>query len=271
MHLLEQARLRGARFVSGRVTGVDISGGRVSGVVMDGNKRVDCDIFVDAAGPYFHQVGTWLGLDLPVVSEIHMKVAFEDGLRVIPRDAPLLIWNDPQFLPWRDEERSMFEVESEDAWLLSEFPAGAHTRPEGGPDGATVLMLWDYRTQVIEPTFPVPLDPQYPEIALRGLSAMLPRLEAYVERTRRPALDGGYYVRTRENRPLIGPTPTTGAYLIGALSGFGIMGACGAGELLAATVTGASLPSYAPAFSLQRYQDPEYVRQLDRWTARGEL
>ncbi len=165
----------------------------------------------------------------------------------------------------------MFESEPELAWLTAAFPAGAHTRPEGSRDGTSVLMLWDYRTQAIEPTFPVPLDDQYPEVVLRGLSSMLPELASYVGRAARPRLDGGYYVRTRENWPLIGGTAVPGAFLIGALSGYGIMSACAAGELLAATVTGAALPSYAMAFSLARYESPEYVKQLESWNAGGEL
>jgi (p)ppGpp synthase/HD superfamily hydrolase len=40
------------------------------------------------------------------------------------------------------------------------------------------------------------------------------------------------------------------------------MAACGAGELLAAHVTGDQLPHYAPAFALERYQNPEYQELL---------
>ena len=31
-------------------------------------------------------------------------------------------------------------------------------------------------------------------------------------------IDGGYYCKTQENRPLVGPLPVAGAYMIGALS-----------------------------------------------------
>ena len=239
--------------------------------MLNEGERVDCDTFVNAAGPFFRQVGALLGLDLPVEAEVHLKVAFEDSLRVIDREAPLLIWNDPQYLPWRDEECRMFEAEQEFAWLLNEFPAGAHTRPEGGRDGSSVLMLWDYRTQVIAPNFPVPLDDQYPEIALRGLSTMLPAWTRTWAAQRVHAWTVATMSARAKNRPLIGETPVEGAFLIGALSGYGIMSACAAGELLAATVTGTELPSYARAFSLERYDDPEYVRQLETWNAGGEL
>jgi glycine/D-amino acid oxidase-like deaminating enzyme len=123
----------------------------------------------------------------------------------------------------------------------------------------------------MEPVFPPPLDDQYPEVALRGLAHMLPGLTGYFERSLKPRLDGGYYTKTRENRPLIGPLPVSGAYVIGALSGFGLMTACAAGELLATYITGGELPSYAPAFSLDRYQDPQYQKLLANWTDSGQL
>jgi glycine/D-amino acid oxidase-like deaminating enzyme len=69
-------------------------------------------------------------------------------------------------------------------------------------------------------------------------------------------------MKTFENRPLIGPLPVEGAYVVGALSGFGVMAACAAGELLAAHIAGGTLPAYAPAFRLARYTDPAYRRAL---------
>ena len=94
---------------------------------------------------------------------------------------------------------------------------------------------------------------------------MVPGLRQYFDKLPKPWADGGYYLKTQENRPLIGPLPVKGAYIIGALSGFGVMAACAAGELLAAHVTGAALPGYAPAFLLSRYQDPAYRALLQNW------
>jgi glycine/D-amino acid oxidase-like deaminating enzyme len=84
-------------------------------------------------------------------------------------------------------------------------------------------------------------------------------------------VDGGYYLKTAENRPLVGPMPVEGTYLIGALSGFGLMAAPACGELLAAHLTGAPLPSYAAALLLERYQDPEYQGLLKNWSSGGQL
>ena len=132
-------------------------------------------------------------------------------------------------------------------------------------------MLWEYQTKVVESYWPPLMDEQYPEIVLRGLAAMLPRMKEYFGRMPRPQLDGGYYTRTRENHPLVGPLPVEGAYVVGAVSGYGIMSACGIGELLAAHVRGMKLPHYASAFSLQRYEDPHYLKRLENWGDSGQL
>jgi glycine/D-amino acid oxidase-like deaminating enzyme len=84
---------------------------------------------------------------------------------------------------------------------------------------------------------------------------------------RKPRVDGGYYCKTRENRPLICPLPVRGAYLFGAVSGFGIMAAMAGGELLAAHLAGANLPDYARDFLLSRYQDPKYQQLLTQLEA----
>jgi len=269
--LLEQAREMGVGLVSARVTEVDVTSNRVKGIRFSNGRHVRTQHFVNAAGPYLNDVARMLEVDLPVYNELHLKVAFRDPKGVLPRNAPLLIWTDPQELPWSKEERD-FLAEAEDTrWLLQDFPPGAHTRPEGGPESDIILFLWEFQEKIMEPVFPPPMDDQYPEVALRGLARMLPELSGYFERSLKPQLDGGYYTKTRENRPLIGPLPFSGAYVIGALSGFGLMTACAAGELLAAYIVGADLPSYAPAFSLDRYQDPEYQKLLANWPDSGQL
>ena len=270
-YLFDQARASGAQLSRGRVSAVDTRGGQVKTIKLQDGQRVDTPYFVNAAGPFLSEVGRMIGIELPVFSEIHLKVAFNDHLGIVPRQSPLLIWSDSQFLPWSQEERLLLSEDEGTRWLLEELPPGVHTRPEGGADSPVVLMLWEYHTTPHEPVWPPPLDMQYPEIALRGLTAILPDLRKYFGKSPRPVLDGGYYTKTRENRPLIGTTPVDGAYVIGALSGFGVMAGCASGELLAQHITGNSLPSYAPYFSLQRYTDPAYLRLIQDWGVSGQL
>jgi glycine/D-amino acid oxidase-like deaminating enzyme len=271
MYLFETARSQGVRFESARVKGVDTVNGRVTGVRLDSGKCIDTPVFVNAAGPYLKEVGKMLDVDTPVITELHLKAAVRDSLGVVGRDAPLLIWNDSQILPWTAEERSFLAEDPETAWMTEQFPAGVHTRPEGTGDSQTILMLWDYREKATEPVWPPKLDAGYPEIALRGLAAMLPGMQAYFDKIPRPQLDGGYYTKTHENLPLVGPLPMEGAYMSGAVSGYGIMSACAVGELLARHVTGAALPNYASALMPSRYEDAEYLKGLEVLEDSGEL
>ena len=271
MYLLERAKERGVKFVDARVESVDTTGGCVRAVRLSDGTTIATDNFVIAAGPFLKQVGRLVGVDLPVFSELHTKVAFRDEVSAFPRNAPLLIWIDAQKLPWSDEERAVFAESDEALGLLNEFPSGVHARPEGGAASPMFLVLWTYHTEHVEPVLPIRFDPHYPEIVLRGLSTMLPSLQTYFGKTPRLTMDGGYYTKTQENRPLIGRLPVEGAYVIAALSGYGIMASCAAGELLAAHVTGSKLPHYAPAFALERYQDPAYRDLLKNWGASGQL
>jgi glycine/D-amino acid oxidase-like deaminating enzyme len=274
MYLLEQARASGVRLLRGEVAGVEIVGGRVRGVrvaTAAGEVALATPRFVNAAGPLLPAAGRMLGVELPVFSERHVKIAFNDHLQVVPREAPMLIWADDVRLPWSDEEREEFDADAESRWLLGSLPAGVHCRPEGHGASSSLLLLWNYHLDPVEPVFPIEVEEHYPELALRGMAVMLPGLARYFDRAPKPYIDGGYYTKTRENRPLIGPLPIEGAYVLGALSGYGLMAACAAGELLAAHITGDALPHYAPAFTLARYDDPAYRALLERWPDTGQL
>jgi len=271
MYMLERARERGVRLLQATVTGVEARDNRVEAVRLRDGRTILTQNFVIAAGPFSKQVAKMVGVDLPIFCERHAKIAFYDHLRLVSRDAPLLIWSDPQMLPWSEEERAMLAESEETRWLLAEFPPGPHLRPEGGQDSTVVLILWTYDMTPVEPVIPPVFDPRHPEIVLRGVSAMIPGLKAYFPRMPQPIMDGGYYAKTRENRPLIGPLPVKGAYIIGALSGFGVMASPGAGDLLAAHITGGPLPPYASAFLLERYEDPAYQALLENWTGSGQL
>ena len=268
MYLLGEAKARGARLIDGRVTDVTLINGRVQSVQIESQGkpgRIDTNQYVIAAGPLLKQAGAMIGVDLPVFNELHGKISFEDPLGVIPRHAPLTIWNDPVRLVWSDEERAELAAYDDTRWLVEQFPAGVHLRPEGGPGAQTVLAIWTYDVAEQELVFPPWFPEEYAEIIVRGLVNMAPGLSAYLGKMGRPFIDGGYYCKTRENRPLIGPLPAPGAYIIGALSGYGIMAAMAAGELLAAHVTGGELPEYAPDFLLSRYDDPAYQALLASW------
>lgn len=272
MTMLAQAREAGVKLMRGKLTAVDTTGGRIKGVTVEtGTDKTELatPIFINAAGPLTPTVGQLCGLDLPIKLEGHVKISFNDHRHAVPRDAPLVIWNDEVALPWSLEEREALAGSSETEALLENFVAGVHGRPDGAGD--TVLLYWTYEGGTPDLVLPVPYDPNYPEITIRGMSMVIPRLAEYFEQMPRPYVDGGYYAKTPENRPLVGPLPLEGAFICSAFSGFGIMTAMSGGDLLAAHVTGKSLPDYAPAFLLSRYDNPQYEILMAQAISSGQL
>jgi glycine/D-amino acid oxidase-like deaminating enzyme len=250
--LLERALANGVELVRDEVTALDISRGRVSGVRLASGSRIDTRLFVLATGPLLSRWCERLGIHTPLVNELHGKISFEDEAGVIPRDAPLMIWNDAVDLGERGR-----------------FPAGVHFRPRGD---RSILGLWAYDTRVEEPRFPPSFAHDYADVVLRGLSVMVPGLSVYAGRSPTAVVDGGYYCKAPDNRPLVGPTAMEGAYVLGALSGFGIMASQAAAELLAAGMLGQALPEYAGAFHPARFDDPDYQALLATAdSTRGQL
>jgi glycine/D-amino acid oxidase-like deaminating enzyme len=107
---------------------------------------------------------------------------------------------------------------------------------------------------------------------LRAAAQLNPGLRFYVDNM--PAAShhyGGYYTMTEENLPLIGPMQAPGLYVVGALSGFGTMAACAAGESCAKWIADSVLPPYAEALSPDRYKDPRLMQELMQPDDRGVL
>ena len=273
MYMFEQAIAHGVKLLKGKVESVEVDGARVKSVnvrVNGGTEVISTRKFVLAAGPLQKSVGQMIGVELPIVCEPHLKLTFNDSQHVVPREMGLFIWNDPVQLPWSADERAALAEEAETRWLLDELPAGVHGRPEG--DGDVILLMWTYHdTKLEEPVFPIALDRQMPEVTLRGMATVIPGLSKYLDRIPKPTIDGGYYARTPENRPLIGPLPVEGAYIVGGLGGFGMQVSCGAADLLAQHILQKDLPLYAPAFLLSRYDDPRYQQALKQWGESGQI
>jgi sarcosine oxidase subunit beta len=270
-YLLEQARAAGLSLVSASLTAVDTHGGQVRGVQLSHGEEIACSVFVDAAGPYAAEAARLVGSELPLFAERHQKLAFHDHLGVVPREAPMLIWADPQRLDWSDEEREALAEDPATQALVEMMPAGAHLRPEGGSGSDTLLMLWAYDAHAVPVVFPPEFDPMFAEVVLRGLMTLAPGLRRYRGHVPRPSLDGGYYVKTRENRLLAGPLPMPGAYVLAGLSGYGLMAASAGASLLADHITRAALPPYAAEFSPARYQDPADLQRGEQWDDSGQL
>jgi glycine/D-amino acid oxidase-like deaminating enzyme len=269
--LLDEACRHGARIERDGVVGVSAPGGRLNAVILESGREISTGRLALAAGPGLPAMLEILGLDIPVFLELHAKMKFDDRLGVVPRSAPFTIWTDPvEQLDWSAAERERFGSGAGAQWLFGPFPGGLHVRPIG--DARDILLIWTFESAPHEYRWPPSFDPNLADVLVRGFALMAPRAEAYVGEGHRGFVDGGYYAKTPENRPVIGPLEIEGVFVTGALSGYGIMASHAAGELLAAHMTGGTLPSYAAALSPQRYADADYRRRLERWDAKaGQL
>jgi sarcosine oxidase, subunit beta len=255
---LARAAAAGTTFARDRLLAVRTAGGRVSEVALASGARVATERLVVAAGPALPEVAALLGVTLPVFHELHAKVSFRDHLGAIRRDAPFLIWNDPLHIDWSSDERQEFGDQQD-------FVGGVHIRPVDLTHGDELYLIWTFETDRRDYEWPPRFDKRYAEVVLRGCAQMSPAMAAYIREGSRGVTDGGYYCKTPENRPLVGPLAVDGAFVIGALSGYGLMSAHGAGELVAAHVVGNSLPDYATWFLPSRYDDPSYRRRVAEW------
>ncbi|MGF1618014.1 MAG: NAD(P)/FAD-dependent oxidoreductase [Acidimicrobiia bacterium] len=268
--MLDEAKEAGLSHLTDEVTDIEVVDGAVNAVELASGTRIPCGVVVNAAGPLAADVARMVGLDLPLRSEVHLKVAYRDHLGVVPRGAPMLIWSDTQRLDWDDDERvELAGVGRTD--LLGEMPVFCHGRPEGGAESPYFLALWEYHGEVREPVWPVPGDDLYPEVVARGLSKMIPGFGRYLDHLPQSSVDGGYYTKAAENRPLIGPAGPAGFHLACGYSGFGVMVAAGGADLVSRHITNSPLPSYADDFLLARYDDPKYLESISGNVESGQL
>jgi glycine/D-amino acid oxidase-like deaminating enzyme len=275
MTMLEKARNLGVRELRAELVAIerDHCGVKAVEVVAASRKdRIETRGFVNAAGPFVPHVAAMLDIALPVFSVLQQKIVMQDHLGVVARDAPFTIFMDEQYLNWSEDERQLLQSEPEYQWLLDRFPGGLHIRPEGGKDSPWIKLGWAFNRTIEQPVWEPEGTPEFPDLVLRGASRLIPRLKQYVGNIPKPVVRyAGYYTKTKENLPTIGPLGVEGAYIVGALSGFGTMVSCAAGELVAAWVAGGELPDYARQLSLARYDDPAYVASLDSIQLGGEL
>jgi glycine/D-amino acid oxidase-like deaminating enzyme len=243
---------------------------------LDGIERIKADVLVNAAGPFAGDVAAMMGVALPLENVYQQKIAFDDTEGVIPRQLPFSIDLDDVEFEWTDEERASLSEDAELSWLTKRHPGGAHCRPEGGDKGTWVKLGWAFNRDVSVPQQDLAnerqMHPQFPEIVMRAATRLNPSLKIYTDNfPNRFSHYGGYYPMTRENWPLIGPLGVDGAYIIGALSGFGSMSACAAGAFCAGWIVDGELPEFASQLSLTRYADTALMAELINAPSRGLL
>jgi glycine/D-amino acid oxidase-like deaminating enzyme len=269
MLMLQHARDAGVTFKTAQITRISKPGSDFVLETGQGDTLFSRQLVL-AAGPMNRGLAAMLGVKLNIQSCLQRKFVIPDPQQIIPRDMPFTIFADPQFLDWSDEEREMIGGDEEYRWLLDEFPAGLHIKPESKHQ---IKLGWAFNREPEDPLWEPDDDFDFPNIALRGASKFIPGLRAYLDQLPTPVVQySGYYTRTPENWPVIGPLKEhTGLYTVAALSGYGTMAACAAGELVANWMMGESLPDYARHFARDRYDDPGIVAEINAIESDGQL
>lgn len=263
-YMLERIRAGGGRWVRSEVK--DISGREPFALELQsdqGSSTLQAEAIVNAAGPFLRDIGAMLGEDIPVKCVYQQKIAFQDREGAIPREMPFTIDLDEQMLAWSEEDRELLEADPATRRLVRPMAGGIHCRPEGPVESNWIKLGWAYNEAASDPHGGDPLDPHFPDTVVRGASNLNPKLAAYIGRLPRGARHyGGYYTMTEENWPLIGRMRTPGAFIAGALSGYGSMAACSTGALCAAWIAGQEVPEYARVLTADRYADPALMAEL---------
>lgn len=272
-YMLETMRPLGAQFQQAKVLGIEKGGRfRVDLIVAGSRQTIQADIVINAAGPFASNIAKMHGEQLPIHNVLQQKIAFADKEHAIDRKMPFSIDLDGQTLAWTPDEREELSADPNFSQLLQPMPGNIHCRPDGGEHGEWIKLGWAYNHEPSDPSREPELNPFFPEVVLRAASRMLPTLKKYLGVLPRDRVHyGGYYPMTKENWPLIGKAQTAGVFLTTALSGYGTMAACAAGDLCARTVMNAPKPSFATALSLDRYRDHALMKQLEAANSRGLL
>ncbi|MCB1378845.1 MAG: FAD-binding oxidoreductase [Alphaproteobacteria bacterium] len=271
--MLEEIRTIGGRLIRGEVIRVDSASQFNVSIRQPGRlTELRSERIVNAAGPYLADIARFLGEELPVHCVYQQKISFEDNESAVPRNLPFSIDLDGQHLDWTDEERAILASDPVTEKFTRFMTGGIHCRPDGAENGKWIKLGWAFNETASDPHDSDPSDENFPDLVIRAASRLQPKLKTYIGRLPRSMHHyGGYYTMTEENWPLIGPMKTPGAFVAGALSGFGTMAAAASGSVCADWMMDGTRRPYALALSLARYKDPATLAGLAVTQNRGVL
>ena len=265
--MLQKAKAAGLKFQEGTITAITKTAKGFT-ITLDHTTPLEANQIIIATGPFINHLAKMLDFEFPVWNTLQRKFLIPDPKGIIPEDMPFTIYADGQYLDWSAEEKAFFESEEALKWLTQKFPGAIHIKPASG----RIKMGWAFSTQKTVPQWEIPPFEHFPQAVLKGASRFIPALKVYAENIPTPLIEyGGYYTRTEENWPLIGPTVIDHVYVVGALAGFGSMAACAAGELCAKHLLGKALPWYADYFHPDRYNNPVIKKEIDLLDIDGQL
>lgn len=235
--MLALAAAAGVTVVRGEVVGASVVDGRITAVSVatsGGPLEIATERLVNAAGPFARQLAARLDDDVALETVLRQKVVVRDPLDIVPQDAPFTIGLDP----------------------TGGQPAGVHIKPDTAGLTGAIKLGWARDQNATEPVSHPVCPPGFPREVIARAATIVPGLAAYVDRP--PELvahDGGFYARTRDGLPVIGPHGPSGGFVVGGLAGFGSMMAAAAGDIVARWVLDEAQPDMAAAFDPRRFAE----------------
>ncbi len=227
--LAKGARTGGVRiFEDTRVAGIETTDGRVRGVVTDAG-RIACEVVVNCAGQWAHEIGRMVGVSVPLVSVQHQYLITEpiDG---VPRNLPTL--RDPDRLTYYKEEVGGLVMGGYEpnpiAWAEAGIPADFH------------FSLLDEDWDHFEPMMALALG-RVPALQTAGVKQLVNGPESFTP-------DGNF---------ILGEAPGCSGFFVGAgFNAFGIASAGGAGKALAQWIVGGASPYDLWPVDIRRFGPP---------------
>ncbi len=231
---ITQALARGARsagvriFEDTRVAAIETRDGRVSAVVT-GAGRIACEVVVNCAGQWAHEVGRMVGVPVPLVSVQHQYLVTEpiDG---VPRDLPTL----------RDPDRLTYYKEEVGGLVMGGYEPNPIPWAETGVPEDFHFSLLDEDWDHFEPMMELALG-RVPALQTAGIKQLVNGPESFTP-------DGNF---------ILGEAPGCGGFYVGAgFNAFGIASAGGAGKALAEWIVGGAAPYDLWPVDIRRFGRP---------------
>jgi glycine/D-amino acid oxidase-like deaminating enzyme len=265
--LLKLARQNGVKLLTEEVVELDRTASSQFKLSFESGASLETTDLLLASGPFIQQHAKSLGYELPIYNIKQRKFVFKDTKQIIPRDMPFTIYADSQYLQWNPDEEKLMNEYEEYHWLLEEFPAGLHIKPEGQDQ---IKMGWAYNQQKEQPQWDIFADDEFVSVVLKGASRFIPAISAYaVEIPTSVTHFAGYYTRTDDNLPVMGELEQ-GLYVSGAFAGYGTMAGCASGELMAEIITNQQTPEYLKYFSPDRFENATLMEEISQYPS-GQL
>ncbi len=230
--LAKGARMHGAMvFERIRVTGVTTEGGRISGVQYDngsdGGGAIETDVVVNCAGQWARQVGSMVGVNVPLHSAEHFYVVTEP-FEGVHTDLPIL----------RDPDGYTYFKEEVGGLVIGGF------EPEAKPWVSPDQIPYPFEFQLLEE------DWDHFSILMENALLRVPALD----RTGLRKLYNGPESFTPDNQFILGEAPEVAGFFVGAgFNSVGIASAGGAGRALAEWIVGGEPTSDLTGVDIRRF------------------